>query len=150
LKGKYNVPFGYRKKDFLQPDNLRQASVVLKNAVLTTRDFMESLNDIEPEDLVFLDPPYTVTHYNNGFIKYNSKLFDLDAQKRLSEFIDVVHDIGAYYILCNAAHEEVEKIFLKPGRNKRFEMSRASLIGGLNAKRGKYNEYIFTNIEVNG
>lgn len=150
LKGQYNVPFGHRKKEFLQPENLRKASAALKNIKLETRDFMDSLDDIKAKDLVFLDPPYTVTHNNNGFIKYNSKLFDLESQYRLSNFIDKLNEIGAYYILTNAAHSKIKEIFFKPRQNKLIETARASLVGGLNAKREKYNEYIFTNIKVNG
>ena len=99
---------------------------------------------IKKNDLVFLDPPYTVTHNNNGFIKYNKKLFDLASQISLSEYIDEVKKKGAYYILTNAAHEEVEKIFTKDD-DKIIELDRASLIGGRNAKRGKYAELIITN-----
>ncbi|MDN5204236.1 Dam family site-specific DNA-(adenine-N6)-methyltransferase [Fulvivirgaceae bacterium BMA10] len=149
LKGEYNVPFGHRKKDFLQPENLLKASKSLQFADIKTRDFYDSLNDIQKNDLVFLDPPYTVTHNNNGFIKYNSKLFDLDAQRKLSAFIDCLAEIGAYYILTNAAHMEVKNIFSKPN-NYMIEISRASLVGGMKAKRGKYSELIFTNIDRHG
>lgn len=149
LKGEYNVPFGHRKKEFLQPDNLLKASKSLQFAELKTRDFFDSINDIQQNDLVFLDPPYTVTHNNNGFIKYNAKLFDLNAQYKLSDFIDGLVEIGAYYILTNAAHLEVKKIFSRPN-NYMIETSRASLVGGTMAKRGKYSELIFTNINRNG
>lgn len=150
LKGEYNVPFGHRKKNFLQPDNLIQASQLLEQANLLTRDFIYALDDIQENDLVFLDPPYTVTHNNNGFIKYNARLFDIEAQNRLSEFLNGVQEIGAHYILTNAAHAEVRRIFTKPGQNQIFETSRASLVGGKKAKRGKYKEYIITNIDVDG
>ncbi|NQX56671.1 Dam family site-specific DNA-(adenine-N6)-methyltransferase [Pedobacter panaciterrae] len=146
LRGQYNVPFGYRKKDFLNPEQLRAASAALKNATIVQRDFMDSLVDVAPNDLVFIDPPYTVTHNNNGFIKYNAKLFDLQAQHRLSEFIDEIKARRAYYILTNAAHAEIKTIFEKD-HDRMIKVSRASLIGGKNAKRGQYEEYIFTNVE---
>ena len=149
-KGEYNVPFGYRKKDFLQPENLIQASQLLQPAHLKARDFKSSLDDIDKGDFVFLDPPYTVSHNHNGFIKYNAKLFDLDSQRDLSGFLDALEEIGAFYLLTNAAHEVVREIFFKPGSNKIMETSRASLVGGLKAKRQKYAEYIITNIGVNG
>lgn len=150
LKGEYNVPYGHRTKEFLQPENLIEASIALQNAQLLTRDFDESIDDIEEGDLVFLDPPYTVTHNNNGFIKYNAKLFNLDSQHRLSEYLDLITEAGAYYVLTNAAHFEIKNIFNKPGQNRIFETSRASLIGGKKAKRGKYNELIITNINNHG
>jgi len=145
LKGEYNVPFGYRKKDFLQPEILRAANKALQSAIITSRDFQESIDNIGEGDLVFIDPPYTVTHNNNGFIKYNAKLFDLDAQHRLSDFIDEVRNRGAYYILTNAAHSEIRNIFQKEN-DPIIEISRASLIGGKKAKRGLYEEYIITNV----
>lgn len=146
LNGEYNVPFGYRSKDFFDPDNLRLASSALKKIRLKQSDFTSSLKNIKENDLVFLDPPYTVTHNNNGFIKYNKKLFDLESQYALSKYIDEVKNIGAYYVLTNAAHNEIEKIF-KKGNDRVIEIDRASLIGGKNAKRGKYSELIITNVE---
>lgn len=143
-RGEYNVPFGHRSKSFLEEDKLIEASTYLKNAHLTFGDFTCNMKEIKKGDLVFLDPPYTVSHNNNGFIKYNQKLFSLDDQKRLSAFVDYIKLQGAYYILTNAAHQVIKEIFEKG--DLRLERNRASLIGGENAVRGKVSEYIFTNI----
>jgi len=149
LKGEYNVPYGNRVKNFFEPENLRAVSQVLKPCRIRTGDFTKSIKDIQENDLVFLDPPYTVTHNNNGFIKYNSKLFHESSQLRLSKFIDEIEERGAYYILTNAAHEWVRATFEKEHYVQRIEvLDRVSLIGGKNATRGKYSEYIFTNINL--
>ncbi len=147
LKGEYNVPYGYRNKDFIDEKNLLLASRSLKNCTLLYNDFTDSLANIKKNDLVFIDPPYTVTHNNNGFIKYNKNLFDLDSQFRLSKYIDEIKQRDAYYILTNAAHEEIEKIFYKDG-DKVLKLNRASLIGGKNAHRGQYSELIVTNVKA--
>jgi DNA adenine methylase len=145
LNSKYNVPYGFRTKDFFQPDNLRLASLALQSANLFTADFKEIIYNIKEGDLVFLDPPYTVSHYNNGFIKYNSKLFSEEDQRKLSRFINEIKDLGAYYILTNADHKQVHEIFQINGDRRETE-ERASLIGGKKAKRGIYKEAIFTNV----
>lgn len=145
LKGEYNVPFGYRTKDFCEPENLRLVSNSLNNSILQSCNFADTINNVGENDLVFLDPPYTVTHNNNGFIKYNAKLFDIEKQYELSEYIDEIKNRGAYYVLTNAAHSAIENIFTKENDIMQG-VSRASLIGGLNAKRGQFKEYIFTNI----
>lgn len=145
LQGKYNVPYGYRKKDFFEPENLRNVSQSLQPAILQQADFRDTISNIEKGDLVFLDPPYTVTHNHNGFIKYNDKLFDLKAQYSLSEYIDQLKDKGAYYILTNAAHSRIREIFTKTG-DKAIDVGRTSRVGGKYAKRGIYYESIFSNI----
>lgn len=144
LKGKYNVPYGYRSKNFLEEDNLRLVSKSLKNANLFHSDFDILKSNVKEKDLVFIDPPYTVSHNQNGFIKYNQKLFSLDDQYRLSTMVDTIKSRGAYYILTNAAHSTILEIFDK--KDKMLELSRANLIGGNNAKRGQTTEYIFTNV----
>lgn len=147
LKGEYNVPYGFRTKQFCEAENLRAISLSLKNTFIKSQNFSESIKDIKQGDLVFLDPPYTVTHNQNGFIKYNAKLFDLEKQNELSTFIDEIKKRNAYYILTNAAHAVIEGIFKKEG-DLMDGLSRVSLIGGINAKRGEYKEFIFTNTNV--
>jgi DNA adenine methylase len=145
LKGEYNVPYGYRSKDFIEEDKLMQVSKNLNKADLAVGDFDLIKSRLKPKDLVFLDPPYTVSHNNNGFIKYNQKLFTLEDQYRLSGLIDFIKKKGAYYILTNAAHQKIKEIFTKD--DLVFEKSRANLIGGINAQRGRTSEFIFTNIK---
>jgi DNA adenine methylase len=142
--GDYNVPYGFRNVDYIEEEKIRSASSALQKANIFHGDFIDSLDNIKSGDLVFLDPPYTVSHNNNGFIKYNKTLFSLEDQIRLSKFIDSVKDKGAYYILTNAAHKIILEIFEKG--DYCYELSRTSLIGGDKAKRGVVSEYIFTNI----
>lgn len=144
LKGTYNVPYGHRKKQFLDENALIMASLRLKNADLFCDDFEIVRDNVKKNDLVFLDPPYVVSHNGNGFIKYNQKLFSLYDQYRLSSLIDYIKSKGAYYVLTNAAHHKILEIFSKNDRI--VELSRANLIGGLNARRGQTSEYVFTNV----
>lgn len=144
LKGVYNVPYGHRTKNFLDEAALVDAARALQNTVLSTRDFMDTLEFVGEGDLVFLDPPYTVSHNNNGFIKYNQSLFSIEDQYRLADFIREVKANGAKYILTNAAHSKIREIF--DLGDECFELSRASLIGGKKAQRGSVKELLFTNL----
>jgi DNA adenine methylase len=47
------------------------------------------------QDLLFVDPPYTVRHDNNGFIKYNEQLFSWDDQLRLRDAVLRAKERGA-------------------------------------------------------
>ena len=147
--GRYNVPYGFRANWVYDPERIRAASLRLQNTRISTGDFEINKYRIKENDLVFLDPPYTVSHNNNGFIAYNQKLFSLEDQQRLKRFIEYIKAKGAFYILTNAAHETIREIFLTQG-DKIVELQRNSLIGGRNATRAAISEYIFTNIpEVN-
>lgn len=148
-KGKYNVPYGFRMNWIYNPERIRTASLHLQNTRISTGDFEVNKYRIKENDLVFLDPPYTVSHNNNGFIAYNQKLFSLEDQYRLKKFIEYIKSKGAFYILTNAAHKTIREIFLTHG-DRIIELQRNSLIGGRNAVRSSISEYIFTNIpEVN-
>ncbi len=143
LQGEYNVPYGYRKNIEYNYENIRKVSEQLKQTKLNACDYYETLDNINEGDLVFLDPPYTVTHNNNGFIKYNSKIFSIEEQYRLCQYIQELKDIGAYYILTNAAHPKIVEIFNLD--DNVYEIDRQSVIGGKNAVRGLYTELIITN-----
>lgn len=143
--GRYNVPYGFRTNWAYDVGRLRAASRNLHNTRISIGDFEINKYRIKENDLVFLDPPYTVSHNNNGFISYNQNLFSLEDQRRLKRFIEYIKSKGAYYILTNAAHETIRNIFLAQG-DRIVELQRNSLIGGKYAARALISEYIFTNI----
>ena len=148
LDGVYNVPFGSRTSPQIPTaEHLKRVAERLQDATLDVGDFADCLDRVDEGDLVFLDPPYTVAHNNNGFIKYNQKLFRFEDQERLSTLIDEVKGRGAYYVLANAAHPSIAKLFTR-GWNNRVETTRRNSIGGVNAKRGSATEYLFTNLKA--
>jgi DNA adenine methylase len=145
-KGEYNVPYGYRDKYQFDYSNLVVVSSFLKKVNISKGDFYDAIGNVKKGDLVFLDPPYTVAHDNNGFIEYSKKIFSYEDQKRLSQFIGQIKEVGAYYIMTNANHISLKEIF-NIHKDNILEVERNSLIGGFGAKRGKYHEIIMTNGE---
>lgn len=145
LSGRYNVPFGRKDSYNVDKDNFIKVSKKLRDTTLKSGDFELLATSIKQNDLVILDPPYTVSHNNNGFIEYNQKIFSLEDQQRLKDFVDLISAKGAYYILTNAAHEVIIDLFTTDNQVTKT-VSRRSLVGGKNAKRGKTEELLFTNI----
>ncbi|MCK5017062.1 MAG: Dam family site-specific DNA-(adenine-N6)-methyltransferase [Candidatus Peribacteraceae bacterium] len=144
LKGEYNVPYGFKKyKQLFDFENLKKICELLTNTKLEIGDFEVYFDEIQKDDLVFLDPPYTVAHENNGFIKYNQKIFAWEDQERLERYIEKIKEKQAYFILTNAAHKNINDLFQNIGA--KHELNRYSVVGGKGAKRQKISEYIFTN-----
>lgn len=145
-KGEYNVPWGKRQNYHFDYDNLRNVSNYLTHVHIRSMDFADSIKSVRRNALVFLDPPYTHSKIDNGFIQYNKKTFTLDDQIRLSKMIDVIKSRGAYYVLTNADHDVIRDVFDKQDRI--IPIIRSSGIGGRNARRGEYEECIFTNTNL--
>lgn len=143
-QGVFNVPFGKRENvDIVTESNLRLVSDALKGCTLTSYDFYDCLQNVEKGDLVYLDPPYTVAHENNGFIEYNSKIFSWEDQERLREMILRIEEKKAYFILSNACHYSILNLYESFGHIRKH--SRHSIVGGRAKTRGTYNELVICN-----
>ncbi len=145
--GNYNVPYG--KKTFnieFMNDVITSASKQLENVHFDSLDFENIINKVKRHDLVYLDPPYNISHTLNGFVEYNEQLFSEYDQNRLSNMIDKIKEKKAYYILSNACHQKIYNIYYKEG-DRVITLERRSLISGEKRGRGLYKEYIFTNIK---
>ena len=151
-EGKYNVPFGSGRKPDIENYSLllKKDSQLLSNADLSSRGFEYILSSdfhLKEKSLVFLDPPYTVSHNNNGFIAYNKKLFSIEQQYELKKVLDKINSEGSYFIMTNAHHVEIKNIFGTDTNYRFYEEHRPSVIGGAFANRGEISEYIVCNFD---
>lgn len=141
--GKFNVPYGYRSIKVVEKDALINLSLKLSNAQLKCQDFRKILKVVRRQDFVFLDPPYTVAHNNNGFIEYNQKIFSWDDQERLAEFVEKLIAKKVYFLMTNACHESIKNLY--KGIGKHFEIDRFSTISGQSKSRARISELVITN-----
>jgi len=143
LRGEFNVPYGH--KTYLQPGDpvrVRMASAILSSAELRCEDFQASVANVKKGDIVYLDPPYTVAHGNNGFLKYNDKIFSWDDQIRLSNLASDLVKRGCKVIVSNADHPSVLALY----KNFKLErVERASVIAADRKFRRQITECIFYN-----
>lgn len=143
--GVFNVPYGHRPSaPTCEPEKIKAVSKAIRyNVVITSCDFEETLPNLKKGDLVFLDPPYTVTHGNNSFIEYNKKLFSWEDQQRLAVFIEKLASRGIYFILTNAPHQSIRELYGHLGNV--FQLQRQNGITSVIEKRGRTDEIVITN-----
>lgn len=140
LKGEFNVPIGTKTNVVLKSDDFHGVSERLENALIVHGDFAESMRRAMEGDFVYVDPPYTVRHNTNGFLKYNEKIFSWDDQVRLKDQVVAAAGRGASVIVSNAAHESVIELYEGVGRI--MKLSRASVLSGGTKGRGRYEEML--------
>jgi len=134
----FNVPIGTKDKVILATDNFEKASKILKNVTLFSEDFQKIISKSRKDDFLFIDPPYTVKHNLNGFIKYNEKLFTWEDQVRLRDATVNAISRGVKVLVLNADHESIRELY--KGVGEQFSLSRASVISGKKENRGIYTE----------
>jgi DNA adenine methylase len=112
IKGKFNVPYGQKKHvKVCDSGRLRKAAEILHSAVIKCGDFEETVKGAGKGDLVYFDPPYTVAHGNNGFVKYNSKIFSWKDQVRLASLARKLAGRGCRVVISNADHESIRGLY---------------------------------------
>lgn len=142
LNGQFNVPIGTKSAVLMPTDDWPTLSGLLSSAELVCGDFEDSIAQAGEGDLVFADPPYTVKHNFNGFIKYNDSLFSWSDQIRLRDAVVSAKRRGARVIVTNAHHESIKDLYK---RHFRLEsVSRASVLAGSAMHRGRYEELLIS------
>lgn len=141
FSGAFNVPYGHRPHlRPAPPVKVRRVSDALKAATLVCSDFEAIVASAREGDVVYLDPPYTVAHSNNGFIRYNARLFSWRDQERLATAASSASDRGAVVIISNADHPSVRALY------RRFDVitvQRRSTIAARSEGRKAVTECIF-------
>lgn len=142
LKGVFNVPIGTKNSVVFEGEDFGIISGMLAGAVLSCCDFQDTVDQAGDGDFLFVDPPYTVRHNMNGFVKYNENLFSWDDQVRLCYAVKAAIGRGAAVVVTNADHESVRGLY-KDICDYR-PVSRASVLASESRRRGKTTEALFS------
>lgn len=96
--GRFNTShgFGEEKAGFYKPDNLRAAADLMAGWTFTSDDFATTLDHIDENTFVFLDPPYRET-----YDKYTPDGFNAEDQLRVAEFFHAAAARGAKVVYTN-------------------------------------------------
>ncbi len=138
LNGQFNVPIGTKDSVLLDSDDFKSTSALLQGADLRVQDFEVTIGSAGLDDFIFVDPPYTVKHDHNGFLKYNETIFSWDDQKRLLNALLAAKSRGAKILLLNANHHSVQNLYRELG--PRRTLTRNSVLSGDAAFRGLAKE----------
>lgn len=140
-KGQFNVPFGHRTHVMhSDPKPLVHASAALKNVDLKVCDFAMAVQHAREGDVIYFDPPYTVSHSSNGFVSYNAKLFGWSDQIKLADLSRSLVERGCMVVISNATHQSISELYLD------FEhrlLDRYSVIGAKADYRRSVQESLF-------
>lgn len=140
LKGEFNVPRGTKNSVLLETDDFEKVSSRLVSGAVLCQDFEETLAISGKGDFIFIDPPYTVKHNLNGFLKYNEKIFSWEDQERLQKAVASAVARGAIVTMTNADHESIRKLY--SGMCKIERLRRHSVIAGTANSRGVVSEVL--------
>lgn len=149
LKGKFNVPRGTKDSVLLDTDHFEEISALLAGAEIRLADFETLIDEAQAGDFVFADPPYTVRHNLNGFVKYNEKLFSWQDQERLAAALIRAKSRGVHILATNANHASIHELYNSHGFNL-ITTSRYSSISASSAHRRQFDELIISYTAGNG
>lgn len=139
-RNEFNVPIGTKTSVVLPSDDFPASSRLLSGAEILHQDFEATLNSARAGDFVFVDPPYTVKHNLNGFLKYNDKIFSWADQLRLRDAVVRATERGALVLLTNANHSSIREIYEGVGRQ--HVVGRASVLAASAAHRSLTEELV--------
>ena len=102
-KGLFNVPFGkYANPTICDPETIRKDSELLQRVEILNGDFEATFEYAHGNTFFYFDPPYRPLRDTSSFNDYAKEAFNDDAQIRLKEYCDRIHEAGFRFMLSNS------------------------------------------------
>jgi DNA adenine methylase len=98
----FNVPYGhYNNPEIINQEHLNKIHELIQNVHFKVCDFNISLNNIEPNDYVYLDPPYA-PETDTSFVGYTVNGFTIENHNTLFNKIHQLTETDKRIMLSNA------------------------------------------------
>ncbi|MFT3671565.1 DNA adenine methylase [Aestuariivirga sp.] len=146
LDGQFNVPIGTKNAVVLPSDDFLAVARLLRGKTLAVEDYSTAIAKAGKNDFIFADPPYTVKHNLNGFVKYNDKLFQWSDQEKLRASLEAASRRGARIVVSNANHESVRALYSRGWHLN--VVCRSTVISSDPGKRGETTELLISNFPL--
>lgn len=144
-RGEFNTPYGAYNRPYYNRETLLRAAKALTAAEFKTCDFEAALDDAEPGDWVYLDPPYVPLGGWADFKRYTPDQFGEYDHERLCEAMVRASRRGVFVTLTNSDTDFVSNLFGSHFRT--FRLATRRDINLQSAKRGSW-DLVMTNYEL--
>lgn len=102
-KGLFNVPSGaYKNPTIANTALLQQVSQALKNVNIISGPYSQTLDFVNKNTFVYIDPPYRPLNTTASFNTYAKETFGDNEQIQLCHFANLLHQKGAIVLLSNS------------------------------------------------
>jgi DNA adenine methylase len=101
----FNVPYGnYKDPEIINYQHLQEIHILIQNVIFECCDYKLSLQRIQSDDFVYMDPPYAETN----FVSYTLNGFNREEHITL---FNVVHNLSCNWMMSNADVPLVREYF---------------------------------------
>jgi len=100
-KGKYNVPYGDKKKPYFPEKELLAFAEKAKQAIFINCDYQETFKHAQRGDIIYCDPPYQPLNKSASFTSYTQHKFGFEQQLQLVELAQEYRKKGCHVFISN-------------------------------------------------
>lgn len=139
----FNVPYGhYNNPEIINKEHLHEINELIQGVIFECCSFDVSLINVEPNDFIYLDPPYA-PEQKNSFVGYNENGFDIDNHINLFNIIHSLTTSNKKIMLSNSDVQLVRENFT----NEKYKITSITCKRSINPKKpgSKTKEVIIMN-----
>jgi len=140
----FNVPYGhYNNPEIINKVHLQEIHELIQNVIFECCDFNTSLNNVDDNDFVYLDPPYA-PETSTSFVGYTENGFNADNHNQLFELIHQITQENKKIMLSNSDVTLVRDSFCN---NEKYNITSILCKRAINSKNpeAKAKEVIIKN-----
>lgn len=139
LQGKYNVPFGSYKKPYFPRAELLHFHEKSQQATFKKLDFLATMKQARPGDVLYCDPPYAPLSKTANFTSYSPNRFGLEEQIALARQAELLAGQGVTVLISNHRTPFTKELYAR-AKIRHFKVRRTISCQG--ASRGKAAEIL--------
>jgi len=112
LKGDFNVGYGGQDRRWIiDQETLVNVSNVLKQTMLTCKDFHIIIDSCSADDFIFIDPPYKPGYREIMHSHYWVGKFTFDDHIRLAKTLQFATERGVSWAMTTSYHQDILELF---------------------------------------
>ena len=139
----FNVPYGhYNNPEIINKEHLDEIHSLIQHVIFECCDFNITFNKVEPNDYVYLDPPYA-PETDTSFVGYTENGFNINNHISLFKLIHKLTETNTKMMLSNADVKLVRDNFT----NEKYNITSVVCKRSINSKKpeSKTQEVIIKN-----